>query len=112
MGRPELGAKCTCTWCHERFYDLNRSPAVCPKCGAQQPPERPREPRAQRVSFGSGTFGAGPKPRQRSAAAVTIDDDVEPTPTPDVEDESDAPEADDEADDDIEVDPDLDKAVD
>ena len=41
MGRPELGAKLSCAGCSERFYDLNRSPAVCPKCGAQQPAPKP-----------------------------------------------------------------------
>jgi uncharacterized protein (TIGR02300 family) len=34
MSRPELGAKCTCTKCQERFYDLNKVHATCPKCGA------------------------------------------------------------------------------
>jgi uncharacterized protein (TIGR02300 family) len=42
MGRPHLGTKCTCTGCSERFYDLNRLPAICPKCGVEQPPEKPR----------------------------------------------------------------------
>jgi uncharacterized protein (TIGR02300 family) len=42
MGRPELGTKLACTGCSERFYDLNRSPAVCPKCGVQQPLPKPR----------------------------------------------------------------------
>ena len=42
MGRPELGTKLTCADCSERFYDLNRSPAVCPKCGAAQLPPKPR----------------------------------------------------------------------
>ena len=69
MGRPELGAKCTCTACHERFYDLNRSPAICPKCGVQQPPEKPRTLRPSR-----GTSGAGSQQRQLTVA-VTIDDE-------------------------------------
>jgi len=42
MGRPELGTKLACTGCSERFYDLNRSPAVCPKCGVRQPLPKPR----------------------------------------------------------------------
>lgn len=37
MGIPTLGTKCTCVGCSARFYDLNRLPATCPKCGAQQP---------------------------------------------------------------------------
>jgi hypothetical protein len=42
MGRPELGTKCTCSGCDERFYDLNRAPAICPKCGALQAPQTAR----------------------------------------------------------------------
>src|ERR1700750_1126910 len=96
MGRPELGTKCTCTGCLERFYDLNRSPAVCPKCGTQQRPEKPRAFRPSR-----STFGTGPQPRQ-SQMATTIDDDVEPADTSEVEAELDEP---DDVDDDTEVDP-------
>lgn len=32
MARPELGNKHSCTSCGAKFYDLNRSPFVCPKC--------------------------------------------------------------------------------
>lgn len=42
MVRPELGSKRTCVQCGTRFYDLGRQPAVCPKCGTEQPPEQPR----------------------------------------------------------------------
>jgi uncharacterized protein (TIGR02300 family) len=45
MGRPELGTKLACSGCSERFYDLNRSPAVCPKCGMSQVPAQPRAAR-------------------------------------------------------------------
>ncbi|QDH16624.1 FYDLN acid domain-containing protein [Swingsia samuiensis] len=37
MAKPELGLKRTCVECNARFYDLNRVPAVCPKCGTTQP---------------------------------------------------------------------------
>jgi uncharacterized protein (TIGR02300 family) len=42
MAKPELGAKRVCVSCQTRFYDLARSPVVCPKCGTEQPPEQPR----------------------------------------------------------------------
>lgn len=35
MARPELGTKRTCTECGTKFYDLNKSPIVCPKCGTE-----------------------------------------------------------------------------
>jgi uncharacterized protein (TIGR02300 family) len=42
MAKPELGLKRTCVACGARFYDLTKSPAVCPKCGTEQPVEQPR----------------------------------------------------------------------
>jgi uncharacterized protein (TIGR02300 family) len=42
MAKPELGLKRVCVSCGARFYDLNRAPAVCPKCGTEQPQEQPR----------------------------------------------------------------------
>jgi uncharacterized protein (TIGR02300 family) len=48
MAKPELGSKRACVSCSARFYDLTRAPAVCPKCGAEQPPEPVRAMRAAR----------------------------------------------------------------
>jgi uncharacterized protein (TIGR02300 family) len=42
MAKPELGTKRLCVSCGTRFYDLTRQPAVCPKCGTEQPAEQPR----------------------------------------------------------------------
>jgi len=52
LANPELGAKQICPTCSSKFYDLNRRPAHCPKCGAEFDPEealrnrrvRPRAP--------------------------------------------------------------------
>ncbi|AWN42153.1 TIGR02300 family protein [Methylobacterium durans] len=33
MARPELGMKRQCMSCGAKFYDLDRDPAICPKCG-------------------------------------------------------------------------------
>ena len=46
MAKPELGSKRGCVACQARFYDLTRTPAVCPKCGVEQPVEQPRPRRA------------------------------------------------------------------
>ena len=35
MPKPEWGVKRSCLSCGARFYDLNRDPIVCPKCGAE-----------------------------------------------------------------------------
>ena len=33
MANPDLGTKRLCSGCGAKFYDLNRSPILCPKCG-------------------------------------------------------------------------------
>lgn len=42
MAKAELGLKRICVACGAKFYDLMRSPVVCPKCGTEQPAEQPR----------------------------------------------------------------------
>ncbi|CAA7615807.1 conserved hypothetical protein [Magnetospirillum sp. SS-4] len=39
VAKPEWGQKRTCQSCGCRFYDLTRTPIVCPKCGANVEPE-------------------------------------------------------------------------
>lgn len=33
VARPELGTKRVCVDCGAKYYDLNRDPITCPKCG-------------------------------------------------------------------------------
>ncbi|HLN40689.1 MAG TPA: TIGR02300 family protein, partial [Xanthobacteraceae bacterium] len=33
MAKPELGTKRLCASCSAKFYDLNKDPIHCPKCG-------------------------------------------------------------------------------
>jgi uncharacterized protein (TIGR02300 family) len=42
MAKTELGTKRVCVACSTRFYDLAKVPALCPKCGTEQPTEQPR----------------------------------------------------------------------
>lgn len=58
MAKPELGFKRQCMSCGAKFYDLNRDPIVCPKCGTVfqavaptrvSPPAAAAAPRPQRV---------------------------------------------------------------
>ena len=46
MAKPELGLKRVCVSCGTKFYDLMRAPAVCPRCGTEQPAEQPKLKRA------------------------------------------------------------------
>ena len=38
MAKADLGIKRLCQGCGVRFYDLGKSPAVCPKCGTEFDP--------------------------------------------------------------------------
>ena len=33
MAKPELGSKRQCQNCGAKFFDLNKDPIICPKCG-------------------------------------------------------------------------------
>ena len=72
MGRPELGTKCACASCAERFYDLNRSLAVCPKCGAPQPPISVRAARPGRTNYASAHMSRRPTPAVAEEAAEPL----------------------------------------
>ncbi len=70
MAKPELGLKRICVSCGAKFYDLTRQPAVCPKCGTEQPAEQPRLRRA--------AAAVDEKLKKRAGAAAEVDtDDVE-----------------------------------
>jgi uncharacterized protein (TIGR02300 family) len=34
VAKPELGSKRHCQSCGAKFYDLNKDPIICPRCGA------------------------------------------------------------------------------
>jgi uncharacterized protein (TIGR02300 family) len=50
MAKPDLGQKRICVSCSTRFYDLTKAPAVCPKCGTEQPIEQPKVRRGGNVA--------------------------------------------------------------
>jgi uncharacterized protein (TIGR02300 family) len=68
---PGIGSKRVCVSCATRFYDLARTPPVCPKCGTEQPPEVPRPPPIRRSP--SRRMMKAPAP-----AARDPDDDAAP----------------------------------
>lgn len=39
MAKPEWGNKRRCLSCSAAFYDLGKSPIICPKCGTEFNPE-------------------------------------------------------------------------
>ncbi len=71
MVKAELGVKRLCVPCGVRFYDLKRSPIICPGCGAEFDPEKPVKSRKGRaVQKAAGEF---------VATTVDADDDVDLT---------------------------------
>jgi uncharacterized protein (TIGR02300 family) len=104
MAKPELGTKRVCVSCGAKFYDLMKVPAVCPKCGTEQPAELPKT----RRPVGNVVDDKRPK-----KAATADDVDVETEAADDESEEGvpeDANELDDDADaipDEIEVEPDA-----
>ena len=35
MAKPEWGRKRTCPSCNTKYYDMNKSPIICPSCGVE-----------------------------------------------------------------------------
>jgi uncharacterized protein (TIGR02300 family) len=68
MAKPELGMKRVCVACGAKFYDLMKTPAVCPKCATEQPAEQPR------VRRHSGPLPEDKRPKK---AAVVEDADAD-----------------------------------
>jgi uncharacterized protein (TIGR02300 family) len=81
MAKPELGTKRVCVACGARFYDLTKVPAVCPKCGTEQPVDQPRPRRA------GGNVVEDKRPKKPVPAPGAEDADIEVEGVEDVEEE-------------------------
>jgi uncharacterized protein (TIGR02300 family) len=110
MAKSELGAKRVCAACGARFYDLSKTPAVCPKCGTEQPLDLPRPRRS-----GGGNVADDKRLKKPVPAPGADDNEVEVEGMGEVEEEDvleDASDLEDDADaigPDIEVEPDSDE---
>jgi uncharacterized protein (TIGR02300 family) len=89
VAKPEWGIKRVCQGCGAKFYDLKRSPIVCPKCETVFDPDS--------LGKRSRSRPAAAKPKLAPVPAATEEDDVE------VEEF--------ESDDDIEIDEDSDDGL-
>jgi uncharacterized protein (TIGR02300 family) len=91
MAKPELGEKHTCVSCGTRFFDLGKQPAVCPKCGIEQPAEQPRLKRSAPL----------PEEQKKIVKPVVDGDEIDVEVPDDADDEdilADADDLDDDAD--------------
>lgn len=70
MARPEWGTKRICPNCATRYYDLNKDPILCPKCGAPFEPEAVLKSRRARVA-------APPVPVEAPAVEEEIETEIE-----------------------------------
>jgi uncharacterized protein (TIGR02300 family) len=50
VAKPELGTKRLCSKCGAKFYDLNKSPIICPKCATVFEPAAPSRSRPEPVA--------------------------------------------------------------
>jgi len=81
MAKPELGTKRICVACATRFYDLAKTPAVCPKCQTEQPADQPRPRRA------GGNVAEDKRPKKPTPAPGEAEVDIEVEGVEDVEED-------------------------
>ena len=78
MAKPEWGLKRSCQSCGAKFYDMRRSPIVCPKCGATFDPEsllKSRRPKPAAVAAPKPV--AEPRPAEAEEEAETEEKEEE-----------------------------------
>jgi len=87
VAKPELGNKRQCQNCGVKFFDLNRDPILCPKCGATfQPPALSRaasravvadEEETEAPETGAELVSLEDADAADEKAATVVDDDVD-----------------------------------
>lgn len=104
MAKIELGAKHTCVSCSAHFYDLQRVPATCPKCGETQPAVTSKmKPYGGNISKVSSRQKAAPASQPLDAVAET-DTETDPVEEADRDGETNVVRDDEDDDEGIEVD--------
>jgi len=71
VAKPEWGAKHICHSCGSRYYDLQSSPIICPKCNTQFDPEaflKSRRTRVAAVEEVAAAKAVAKKPAAKAAA--------------------------------------------
>jgi len=101
VAKAELGMKLTCDSCGARFYDLNKTPGICPKCGTAnarpvifKASRRPAEDREKAAAAAAAAAKAAKPVVDVDDVEVATDDEDEAV----IEDTSDLGEDDDDVD--------------
>ena len=77
MAKPELGIKRLCASCGAKFYDLSKSPIVCPKCSTVYEVTLPR---ARSDGRGAAAAAVVPEPAAAEVETVSLEEaDAEAT---------------------------------
>ncbi|MDH3473599.1 MAG: TIGR02300 family protein [Rhodospirillales bacterium] len=77
MARPDWGTKHSCQNCGAKYYDLNRSPIVCPKCGTEFNPDALLRSRRSRPSAPAPAKEPAPKVETKKALKDDEEDLIE-----------------------------------
>lgn len=64
MAKPDWGQKRICQACGKGFYDLGRSPVVCPTCGAAYDPDAATKARRARPPVAPAKKAAPVAPKE------------------------------------------------
>lgn len=73
MVKPAWGIKRTCQSCDAKFYDMHRTPIVCPKCGAIFDAEASLKTRRSRPA--EKVVPLKPEPAKKSKIDAELPDD-------------------------------------
>ena len=87
--------KRSCVSCGAKFYDLAKQPAVCPKCGTEQPAEQPRPKRGpvvvdEKLKKRAAVAGADGEADDAEVEDVDPDADAAALEADDLDDEDEA----------------------
>ena len=91
MANPELGAKQVCPNCQAKFYDLNRRPAHCPKCGTDFDPEEAMKLRSRRARPGYPSDDEDTDDQVKDKKVDGDEDEEDDVKTPEIDEEGHEP---------------------
>lgn len=90
MAKPEWGEKRTCLSCGAKFYDMLRSPIVCPSCEKEfVPVTSGRGSRAKAAAAAPAPEPAKAAPAEEEALATDDDEELPDDPALDIPDDED-----------------------